>query len=130
MKKQLFWDLFQKYSSSETDIVLNGTGNETRDFIHVEDIVQSILCVLENANFNGESINIANGQSFTIKELADIFVSQTENKKNILFNNHNEIGYPLNWEADISLLKHIGYKQSVFIEDGIKNYIEWAQTVG
>jgi len=41
------------------------------------------------------------------------------------FNNIVKCGDPLNWRADISRIKAIGYKKQVDIEDGIKKYINW-----
>ncbi len=59
LKKQLFWDLYQKTKSSK-EICLFGTGNETRDFIHVSDIARVIDLVIQKADFEGEAINVAN----------------------------------------------------------------------
>ena len=45
----------------------------------------------------------------------------------IIFNNKTKSGDPLNWKADITTLKKLGYKKTVAIEAGIKNYIQWAK---
>lgn len=127
LKKQLIWDLFQKFSKSDV-IELFGTGNETRDFIYIDDIVQAINCVLQKANFKGEAINIANGEELTISEIADLFCRQfASGKKKTIFNQKVKEGDPLNWQADISVLKSFGYKKKSTIEQGIKNYILWAK---
>jgi nucleoside-diphosphate-sugar epimerase len=34
-------------------------------------------------------------------------------------------GDPLNWRADVSILKEMGYRPSVSIYEGIKKYIQW-----
>lgn len=127
LKKQLLWDLFQKFSKNDR-IELFGTGNETRDFIYIDDIVQAIKCVLENADFKGESINVANGEELTISEIASLFCSQfAVGKKRVTFNNTVKEGDPLNWRADITILKSFGYKKTNSIEQGIKKYILWAK---
>jgi UDP-glucose 4-epimerase len=127
LKKQLFWDLFQKFSKSDT-IELFGTGNETRDFIYIDDIVQAINCVLKHADFKGEPINIANGEELSISRIANLFSSQfATDKKKITFNNKVKEGDPLNWRADISILESFGYKKTKTIDQGIKNYILWAK---
>ena len=41
------------------------------------------------------------------------------------FNGENKLGDPLNWCADIYILKGWGYKKIFLIEDGIKDYINW-----
>lgn len=124
LKKQLFWDMYQKFLNQDF-VELFGTGNETRDFIHIEDISRAIACVLEKATFIGQEINIANGESFTIKHIAEVFRDCLNSEKAIWFNNIVKSGDPLFWEADISLLKSMGYNPSVGIEEGINKYIKW-----
>lgn len=124
LKKQLFWDLYQKFLSNDS-IELFGTGNESRDFIHVDDIVAAIHHVIDKAAFNGKEINIANGEEFTIRFVAELFDKNFDDHKTIRFNNQVKQGDPLNWRADISMLKSLGYRQKVNIETGIQRYIDW-----
>ena len=124
LKKQLFWDLYQKFLNND-EIELFGTGNESRDFIHVDDIVRAIHLAIQNAKFIGEEINIANGEEFTIEYVAELFHKNFHNNKIIRFNNQVKHGDPLNWRADISILKSLGYEQNIAIEKGIQRYIDW-----
>jgi UDP-glucose 4-epimerase len=125
-KKLLMWDLFQKFTdNSKENVELFGTGDETRDFIHIEDIMQQVQLVVDNADFNGEAINIANGIEISIKEMAQLFKKFTVSNKEIKFNNNVRDGDPLNWCADISILKLWGYNQSVQLEQGVKSFLIW-----
>ena len=45
--------------------------------------------------------------------------------KIINFDSQNNIGMPLNWKADISKLKKLGFTKSVEIKQGVKEYINW-----
>lgn len=126
LKKQLFWDMYKKFSSGDS-IELYGTGDETRDFIHIEDIVKALRLVVEHAGFSGEVINLANGEEYTIRRVSDLFKKHLKTEKEIRFNNQVKAGDPLNWRADISILKGMGYQPEVSLETGIKNYIEWVQ---
>jgi len=125
-KKLLMWDLFQKFQDDAFDTIeLFGTGNETRDFIHINDILQQIELVIKYAPFNGESINIANGEAIKISEIAAIFQNHLNSNKSIKFNNIVREGDPLHWCADIETLKSWSYTQSLSLNDGIKQYIDW-----
>jgi UDP-glucose 4-epimerase len=126
LKKQLFWDLYQKFLKKDT-VELYGIGNETRDFIYIDDIVNAVNCVIRKASFQGESINIANGEELSVKYISELFNSEFGSSKNIVFNNKVKVGDPLNWKADISVLQSFGYKKTVSIEKGIKNYISWVK---
>jgi dTDP-glucose 4,6-dehydratase/UDP-glucose 4-epimerase len=126
LQKQLFWDLYQK--TKQGHVELWGTGNETRDFIYITDLVNTINLTINNCSFEGDIINIANGEQITIAQVAKIFANIVGlSSDKITFKGQERTGDPLNWEADISTIKSWGYKAEIDIHQGIKNYILWAQ---
>ena len=74
LRKQLLWDIYQKYQNTGR-IELFGTGEETRDFIHVSDIMRAIDLIL---SYDGPEtvINVANGEEVSIRELAEIYAEK------------------------------------------------------
>jgi len=126
LKKQLLWDLFNKFKSQQ-NVELFGTGDETRDFIHVDDIVQALNLIIRNADFIGESINLANGEEYSIEFIAELYKSNLQSDQIINFNKVVKAGDPLNWKADISVLKSMGYQPTKSIEQGISDYIFWVK---
>lgn len=124
LKKQLFWDLYHKIVEQEQP-TLWGTGNESRDFIFISDIIKIIDLAIRHSKFDGEIVNVANGEQTTIRKVAETVKIITGTKKIILFNGEERKGDPINWEADISIIKKWGYNKSVNIEDGISLYIDW-----
>ncbi len=123
-RKLLFWDLHEKINSEGAEIVLKGTGLESRDYIHVNDIAQQILISIKLADFNGEAINVANGQEIQVRDVLKLFQKYYPRKFKFIFNGEVRLGDPTNWCADISIMKSWGYNKSVDFEDGIKSYIE------
>jgi UDP-glucose 4-epimerase len=126
LKKQLFWDLYQK-SISANDLVLFGTGKETREFIHVSDIVSAIHAVIKSVQPGFKIINVANSDSITIELAARIFLKHIGFRGVLSFNGINRKGDPSYWQADTSLLDSLGYQQKKTFEDGIQDYCQWVQ---
>ncbi len=124
LHKQLFWDLFRKQQAND-HVKLFGTGKESRDFIHVHDIMQIVQKCLERLEFNGESLNVANGKEITIEYAANTFFKFFDPKIRIQFSNEVRKGDPNNWVADISKLKSLGYQQEISLEQGLTSYVEW-----
>lgn len=124
LKKQLFWDMYHKFNTSK-QIELFGTGQETRDFIHIDDLLFATDCIIQRANFNGEVINIANGTQVSIEQVSNIFATFFDDPKIITFNKQVKQGDPLYWVADISLLKSLGYSPKIEIFNGLAQYYEW-----
>ena len=124
LKKQLFWDLYQKIVNDDTP-TLWGTGRESRDFIYISDIVRIIELAISHSKFNGEVVNVANGRQIEIVEVAETVRKVSGTKKTVIFNGAERKGDPINWEADISIIKSWGYKPSVELETGINYYLQW-----
>lgn len=124
LKKQLFWDLYQKSLKSDK-VELFGTGSETRDFIFIEDIMQAIKLVIQTLPFRGECINIANGHQSPIREAVGLFYDALGWKGQVSFIGEARKGDPLNWEADITELKSLGYKAEFDLKNGLAIYAKW-----
>ena len=129
LKKQLFWDLYKKYLQGGS-IELYGTGRESRDFIYVTDLVQAINCVINNGEFNGTAINIANGEEVSIEEVASLFYGHIDKKIKPIFGGEERKGDPINWVADINGLQKLGYERKVTMDEGLSNYITWRKELG
>jgi UDP-glucose 4-epimerase len=107
-----------------TPPVIFGDGNQTRDFIFVEDIVNANILAAENSASNGKSINIACGMETSVNDLAqkikdilgkDIRAEHIEPKE----------GEIIRSLADISLAQTLlGFKPKYSLEDGLKVTIE------
>ena len=124
LKKQLLWDLAQKIKNDDV-IELYGTGEETRDFIYIDDLILLIECVIKNAKFNGDIINAANGDQIKVSTIAHHIKETLKSDKPLKFKGINRKGDPLYWEANITKASKLGYKQQFGIKTGINNYISW-----
>lgn len=126
LKKQIFWDMHNKVVETGR-LDMFGTGSESRDYIHVDDVV-SALYLLATKKSHFTFFNIANGEEAAIRQVTEIFAkNEGVDKRNITFNGIVREGDPINWRADISRIKEIGYKQTVNIDEGIKDYCRWVK---
>jgi len=128
-KKQLLWDICHKLQGSD-EISLFGTGKESRDFIHVQDLARLIETIIQSGKFSCPIFNGASGNETTIKMIADIFSKYYNGVKNISFTSQVRTGDPINWRADISAALAINYSHSIALEDGICRYIKWFEGIG
>jgi dTDP-glucose 4,6-dehydratase/UDP-glucose 4-epimerase len=124
LKKQLLWDIFQKSLSGKT-VELSGSGNETRDFIYVDDIIRAIELILEKGLFNASVYNLAGGTEVSVRNLVTLLLTALDHKGDIKFSGVIRSGDPVNWVADINNIKRLGFNPSVTINEGIKKYVEW-----
>jgi len=73
----------EKISKNES-LEIFGNGQQTRDFVSIQDVVNSISCAISNIeNKRGSIYNIASGKSISIKKLADLMISFSRKKLDI-----------------------------------------------
>lgn len=125
LKKQIFWDMYHKAEINKK-LELFGTGKESRDYIHINDVAQALFLIATSSS-KDILFNVANGEEITIQKVAEIF-AKSYGIDDIYFIGTTREGDPLNWRADITRLKSIGYKQTELIEHGISDYIYWVRT--
>ena len=126
LKKQIFWDMYQKQKKTG-QLNMFGTGNESRDFIHVDDVIQALF-LLATTDSQYVTYNVANGMEVTIKEVVKMFAEAVGiMEENITFNGVVREGDPLNWRADITRIQELGYKRTVDMQKGIEEYVKWVK---
>lgn len=126
LRKQLFWDMWKKLQETG-QLNLYGTGEESRDYIYITDLVSVIMSICrKDEKLNHIVYNVANGIEIYIRQAAEIFSGLLGYSSSIVhFDQCQKEGNPINWRADIERLAELGYKPNTNIEQGIKNYVEW-----
>ncbi|MBN8697942.1 MAG: SDR family oxidoreductase [Bacteroidetes bacterium] len=107
--------------------MINGDGEQTRDFTFVENAVQANIKAMfaDLKNAQGDVFNIAVGERVSLNQLIDILrkLIGTEVKQTHRADRPGDVRDSL---ADISKAKTIlGYDPKVKIEDGLSNTLEW-----
>lgn len=126
LKKQIFWDMYKKAVSLER-LPMYGTGNESRDYINIKDLLSAISLITFKAPKHEVIYNVANGEEITIRHAAECFADALKMPySKIFFSGEEREGDPLNWRADITKLKNLGYEKKVDFKEGVAEYIAWA----
>ena len=74
---------FLRYAMSGEEVTIFGDGEQTRDFVYVEDIVSSLLFVAENSDLTG-AYNCGYGCQTTINEIATRILALTQSKSRLI----------------------------------------------
>jgi nucleoside-diphosphate-sugar epimerase len=122
------WDIFNKVKK-ENQLILYGTGKETRDFIYIDDIVNATDIILNSSVNNYDIYNIASGQETSIQELAELIVKELNIDIPIVFNEITRKGDPKNWRTDISKIKQLGFEPRTELKEGVLKLKEWFERV-
>lgn len=107
---------FIKAYLNNVPLVLEGTGSQTRDFVHVSDAIQALELIMEHGS-HGDVFNIGTGNSVTIKQLADI----VSPKQILAPARTGAIGITC---ADISKLTNLGYEPKIQVLEWLSNHLQ------
>lgn len=104
-------------------VTVEGDGEQTRDFVHVSDVVRANLRAATTDNI-GEPFNVATGRSVTVRELAETIVDVTGSDADITHVEERP-GDIRHSEADISKAQEgLGYEPTVSLEEGLRELAE------
>ena len=113
---------------NDDDITIYGTGEQTRSFCYVDDLIEGFVRLMNKENFIGP-VNIGNPDEFTIKQLAEQVIKLTGSKSKIVYHELPEDD-PQQRQPDISLAKsELGWKPTVKLEEGLKNTIKYFEGI-
>jgi len=101
-------------------LVVNGDGNQTRDYVYVDDVVTAMVAAATAPNVNGLVINIGSGSETSICTLADLVLKVTGSQTNIVYSAQTPGGVS-RLCADLSLAAlKLNYKPSISLEEGLQ----------
>ncbi|HSI10816.1 MAG TPA: NAD-dependent epimerase/dehydratase family protein [Chthoniobacter sp.] len=124
LRRQVVWDICEKILTIG-QLVLKGTGTESRDFIHAADIAQGLYLLATKAPCEGDIYNLASGREVTIAELAATLLSSLGSQFQPTFDGHATPGDPLHWRADITKISGLGFAPATPLEQGLHTVATW-----
>jgi len=104
-------------------------GLQSRDFVHVSDVVQANLLALESGAAGGRVYNVGTGRGTTILRVAEELARQLEVPLAPELPGRFRAGDVRHCIADISRIRaELGYEPRVSLEQGMKELLEWLRT--
>ncbi len=104
-------------------------GRQSRDFVHVSDVVRANLLALDSDAAAGKVYNVATGRAVTVLDIVKILAKQLGRDLPPDIVNRYRAGDIRHCFADISQIEmDLGYRPQVTLEDGIHETMTWVQT--
>jgi UDP-glucose 4-epimerase len=123
LRNQLLWDAAQKIMRGENRFF--GTGEEIRDWLHVEDAASLLITAASHASAGCPMVNGGSGVGVTVREvLAELFAC-FERADAPNFSGMARSGDPAGYVAEISFARQWGWQPSIDLKDGLHDYSAW-----
>lgn len=109
----------------EEDITIYGTGEQSRSFQYIDDLIEGMIRTMETGDDFTGPVNLGNPNEFSILELAEKIIRKTGSKSKIIF---KPLPYddPKQRQPDITLAKKVlGWEPAVQLDEGLDRMIAY-----
>ena len=115
---KLVMPIFKQQLLNNEPLTINNDGEQRRDFIHVDDIVNANILTTTKNGLNGEIFNIGSGKNYSVNEIADMFGGEKQYG--------NKVIEPKETLADTTKIElDLGWRATKDISDWIGDYINY-----
>jgi GDP-L-fucose synthase len=122
--------LMRKFHDARTatpnQVEVWGTGSALREFLHVDDLADACLFLMEHYSDDGH-VNVGTGVDLTIKELAEKIRAVVNPDAEIVWDTTKPDGTPRKL-LDVSKLTALGWSPSIDLDAGVRSTYEWFLT--
>lgn len=121
--------IFSTRIRSGQSLPLFEDGEETRDFVHVDDVAAAILRCVERPSQSGVILNVGSGMPVSIRSVASLLQRLMGSAIEPHVTGEYRIGDIRHNCADITQLERVlGYRPVVSLEEGLRRFVEWVNT--
>ncbi len=122
LRKQLLWDACRKARAG--DVTFGGTGDEERDWLHVDDAAALVLRVAAQASARAPIFNGGSGLGIRVRDVVGQVCRELD-APTPHFTGVARAGDPSRYVADISHARSLGWSPQIEITRGISQYVAW-----
>jgi len=109
--------------SGAGEMIVWGTGEPRREFLHVDDLAAAVLFLLEKYD-SPEIINVGYGEDISIRELAELICDVVGFRGELKWDRSKPNGTPRKL-LDVSKIKKLGWQPRISLRDGVVQLYEW-----
>ena len=111
------------------DIDIYEDGEESRDFVFIDDVVDATVLALEKKEANHQIFNVGSGVATTVLEVANTLKKLYASNVNINISGKYRLGDIRHNYADLSKIKNVlGFHPMFNFRTGISEFVNWVKT--
>ena len=120
--------IFSTRMLNRNNIDIYEDGEESRDFVFIDDVVEATILALEKEEANDEVFNVGSGEATTVKEVADSLKKFYNSDINISISGKYRLGDIRHNYADLTKAKNLlGFSPKYDFQEGIFEFVKWVK---
>jgi UDP-glucose 4-epimerase len=115
---------FLRQTARGGTLVIHGLGDQTRDFVYIDDVMEALVSAATAPTVDRQVINIGSGIETGLRDLAQFVIEAVGVSAEWMYMEDQDTG-PSHMCADIQLARSkLGYKPNVSLQKGLKRMVE------
>ncbi len=115
---------------SDRSPIVYEDGLQQRDYVHINDVVEANMTVLESDEANFEAFNVGSGRATTVIEYANLLSKKLGKDIEPVIPGEYRLGDNRHSVSDISKLERLGWKPKRSLDDIFEDYLSWVNSLG
>ncbi len=118
--------IFSTRIKNGNEILIFEDGEESRDFVFIDDVTDATILGLEKSESNFQSFNVGSGETTSVLEVANILKEKYNSKVQVSISGNYRLGDIRSNYAEISKIKTLlGFSPKIKFEEGISEFVKW-----
>lgn len=122
--------IFCARALQQLPLTLYEDGHQTRDFVHVDDVVEANMLALEKDQANGQAFNVGSGHATTILDYARQVVARLPSPAGLDVSGEYRRGDNRHSVSSIEKLSQLGWRPKRSLDGILDDFIEWIESSG
>jgi dTDP-L-rhamnose 4-epimerase len=111
-------------------LIVYEDGLQTRDFVHIDDVIDANLCVLEKRAADFQAFNVGSGQCTTVLEYADLVRKKLPFKIGVTISGEYRRGDNRHSVSSIDKITKLGWKPKRDLSTILDDFVGWVESIG
>jgi dTDP-L-rhamnose 4-epimerase len=122
--------IFFSRALRDRPLIVYEDGKQTRDFVHVQDVVDANMLVLENDGANFQALNVGSGKATTVLEYAQTVLCKLARTVDLSISGEYRRGDNRHSVSSIEKLKSLGWCPQRDISVIMNDFLDWIEGIG
>jgi len=111
-------------------VIIYEDGLQTRDFVHIDDVVDANFCVLDDDRANFEVFNVGSGRPTTILNYAELLTHKLGNKVRSIVPGQYRVGDNRHSVSSVAKLMKLGWRPQRGLPQILDDFLAWVDEIG
>tara|TARA_B100000035_G_C21035614_1_gene570750 strand:- start:1301 stop:2203 length:903 start_codon:yes stop_codon:yes gene_type:complete len=120
-------DMIRKINKAKDTVIINGSGNQIRDYVYIDDVISAINIVMQNGK-PGEDYNICSGKKIRIYDITKLLLKHLDKEGiTIKCDEKSYAGDIEKWYGDPSKINKLGFHAKTNFDEGLLSVIKFSK---